>query len=140
MFGGGKKVVPKKAAKKVVKKEEPTPKQGINPYGVIGWLALFGQLAPAGLVGLARLGLVKAPPLNTLTDIANNAMDEAIANGCKELLFEQKLFATAYGQGIWKDLIAEYYSSGETTDFLTKAGGVCAEHPGWCEGITIPVL
>ena len=48
------------------------------------------------------------------------------------------LVATAYSQGIWNDLIQQYYGSGETTEFLTKAGGVCAQHAAWCTGVTIP--
>ena len=59
-------------------------------------------------------------------------MDAAVAEG--EI---PKLVATAYSQGVWKDLIGEYYSSGQTLDFLTQAGGVCAQHPAWCEGVEI---
>lgn len=47
-------------------------------------------------------------------------------------------FGTVYAQGAWKDLIDTYYALGETTEFLTKAGGVCAEHAAWCAGLVIP--
>jgi hypothetical protein len=47
-------------------------------------------------------------------------------------------FGTVYAQGAWKDLIDAYYALGETTEFLTKAGGVCAEHAAWCAGLVIP--
>ena len=46
-----------------------------------------------------------------------------------------KLAGTMYSQGIWKDLIAQYYASGESTAFLA---GVCAEHSAWCTGLSIP--
>ena len=50
------------------------------------------------------------------------------------------LVATAYSQGIWSDLISEYYRTGQTTEFLTRVGGVCAEHTAWCAGVTIPPI
>ena len=112
--------------------EKKKIKQQQNFAGAFGWFALAGQLAAPLAAGLGRLGLFKPPPLNMLTDIANQAMDEAIAK--HEI---PKLMGTVYGQGIWKDLIGQYYSTGETTEFLTKAGGVCAEHPVWCDGISI---
>ena len=114
---------------------EGKDKTGENIAGAIGWLALFGQLAPVFATALARLGLFDPPPINLLTDIANNAMDSAIARG--EI---PKLVGTAYGQGIWKDLILEYYRTGQTLDYLTVAGGVCAQHPEWCDGVAIPPL
>lgn len=101
---------------------------------VIGYSAIGGQLLFPFLVGLQRLGLIELPPLNAFTAIANNASDEAIAIGTIN-----PYTATVYGQGIWKDLITEYYSSGKTTEFLTKAGGICAEHAAWCDGVSIPL-
>ena len=115
--------------------EKKNIKMQQNFAAAFGYFALFGQLAAPFAAALGRLGLIKPPPLNLLTDIANQAMDEAIAN--EEI---PKLMGTVYGQGIWKDLIGQYYNTGETTEFLTKAGGVCAEHAGWCAGITIPSL
>ena len=113
--------------------ESPRPKQKINPYGVIAGFAVFGELLPVFLAALGRLGLIKPPPINTFTLIANNAMDAAVNDGSV-----YPLMATMYAQGIWKDLIGEYYSSGESTDFLTQAGGACVEHAAWCAGVTIP--
>ena len=98
----------------------------------IGYLALFGQLAPVFLVGLNKAGLIKLPPINLLTDISNNAMDAAVKSG------EISAFVgTAYSTGVWRDLLLDFYRNGETLDYLTRAGGVCAEHPAWCEGIEI---
>ena len=38
---------------------------------------------------------------------------------------------------VWADLLVDFYRNGETLDYLTRAGGVCAAHPAWCEGIEI---
>ena len=97
---------------------------------VFGYAFLFSNLAPAFGNALGLLGLWDPPPINLLTAVANNAMDEAMFAG--EI---PKLMATAYCQGIWVDLLKEYYASGETTEFLTKAGGICAQHAAWCDGV-----
>ena len=73
--------------------------------------------------------------------VANNAADEALAAGALELgtFFGYTIQGgTFFSQSVWRDLIVEYYSSGETTAFLTKAGGICAQHAAWCEGVSIP--
>jgi hypothetical protein len=110
--------------------EKPRDQRFVKAFG---YFFLFSNLAPAFGNALGRLGLWNPPPINLLTAVANNAMDEAMLAG--EI---PKLMATAYGQGIWADLLKEYYASGETTEFLTKAGGICAQHSNWCEGIIIP--
>ena len=46
---------------------------------------------------------------------------------------------TVYGQGVWKDLISEFYATGGTTEFMTKAGGLCEQHAAWCKDIAIPL-
>ena len=134
MFLGKSSNQPKKQGAKgaLASKPDEDNKRAQSFNMAVGYLALWGQLTPALLTALAKLGLFNPPPINLLTDVANNAMDAAIAAG--EI---PKIVGTVYGQGIWKDLIGEYYSSGETTEFLTKAGGVCDLHPAWCEGITI---
>lgn len=101
---------------------------------LVGYGFIAAQLAPALLVALTRLGLITPPPLNTFTAISNNAMDAAIADG--EI---PKLMGTVYGQNKWYELISSYYSSGETTAFLTDATGLCSQHPAWCEGVVIPL-
>jgi len=124
----------KKASRKTGRPESRTESAGTNNFlpAAFGTLLLAGQLSAPLLVGLDKLGLVKAPPINLLTSIANNAMDAAVAEG--EISMN---FATVYSQGIWNDLLQEYFRSGQTLDFLTKAGGVCAQHPAWCEGVEI---
>ena len=125
----------KAVAKKVAgdaKKAEKKRKENLS--AAFGYLFLFGQLAPAFATAAGRLGLFKPPPLNLLTEVANNAMDEAIRTG--EI---PALMGTVYGQGVWKDLIGQYYASGESTAFLTKVGGICMQHPVWCDGITLPL-
>lgn len=108
---------------------------GLPLVAYVGYAFLFGQLSPALFVGLARLGLITLPPINTFTAIANNAMDEALRN--QEIF---PYFCTTYAQGKWNEFFFEYYNSGETTEFLTVAGGVCSQHPGWCEGVDIPLV
>ena len=108
---------------------------------LVGYALLLVYLAPIFLRAADRSGLWKPPPINTLTDIANNAADEAMAAGALQLgtVFGYTLQGgTFYAQGVWRDLLAEYYASGETANFLTKAGGVCAQHVAWCAGVTIP--
>ena len=101
---------------------------------IVGYTFLAGQLTPALLVGLARLGLIQLPPINTFTAIANNAMEEAVANNEINIYF-----GTVFGQQKWFQLISQYYDDGRTTEFLTRAGGVCAQHAAWCQGVDIPL-
>ena len=105
----------------------------INPYGLFGWAAIFGQVTPGALTAAARLGLWDPPPVNLFTDISNAAMEAGIAEGSVP-----KWRATMWAQDYWKDLIGQYYANGESAAFLTKAGGVCAEHADWCAGLTLP--
>ena len=101
---------------------------------IVGYTFLAGQLTPALLVGLARLGLIQLPPINTFTAIANNAMEEAVANNEINIYF-----GTVFGQQKWFELISQYYDDGMTTEFLTRTGGVCAQHAAWCQGVDIPL-
>ena len=102
---------------------------------IIGYSLIAGQLSPALLVGLARLGVIQPPPINTFTTIANNAMDEAMMSGDIP-----KYTATVYGQQRWWELISQYYKeSSGTTEFLTRAGGICDQHVAWCQGVDIPL-
>ena len=105
----------------------------VNPYEVFGWLALFSQLTPAFLTAAGRAGLFNPPPLNLFTDIANAAMEAGIADGSVP-----KWRATMYSQDVWKELLGQYYANGESTSFLTEAGGICAQHAEYCAGLTLP--
>ena len=60
--------------------EDSRPRK-LSAVELIGYGAILGQLTPALLVGLTRLGLIRPPPLNAFTSIANNAMDDAVKNG-----------------------------------------------------------
>ena len=115
------------------KKEESQKKSSINPYEVFGWLVLFSQLTPAFLTAAGRAGLWNAPPVNLFTDIANAAMESGVADGSIP-----KWRATLYGQDVWKELLGQYYANGESTSFLTEAGGICAQHAEYCAGLTLP--
>ena len=123
----------------VASAEEPA--ESVNVGALIGYGLLLAYLSPVFLTAAAKVGLYNPPPINLLTDIANNAADEAMAAGSLELgrFFGYTIQGgTFYAQSVWKDLLAEYYSTGETTEFLTRAGGICAQHAAWCKGVSIP--
>lgn len=68
------------------------------------------------------------PPLNTFTDIANAAMDEAIAAGTL-----QPLLATAWAQGFWWDLLAQCYKSGVAPEAWIAS--YCEAHASLCAAL-----
>jgi len=113
-------------------KDEPV--RTLQAGEVIGYALLLNFFSTPLTVFLTQRGLITPPPFNTFTAIANKAMEEAIANG--EI---DKLMGTMYGQQKWYGFIGEYFASGETTSFMTATGGLCDQHPAWCEGITIPL-
>ena len=94
---------------------------------VVGFAFLGPFVIQVSLGVLSRLGLVTLPPLNTLTDIANNAMEDAIAAGTL-----QPLVATAWAQSFWFDLIRQYYSAEEQASFVAA---YCATHANFCVGV-----
>ena len=113
----------------------------VKPASLIGYALFLVYLSPIFIRAADGSGLWKAPPINTFTEIANNAADEAMAAGTLEIgsFFGYTLQGgTFYAQSVWKDLMSEYYASGETTEFLTAVSGVCAQHVAWCEGVSIP--
>ena len=112
--------------------DEESSLRKINPYAVFGWFVLFGQVTPGLLTAAGRAGLWDAPPLNLFTDIANAAMESGVADGTVP-----KWRATLYGQDVWKDLLGQYYANGESTSFLTEAGGICAAHAEYCAGLSL---
>jgi len=153
MFGGGsgakaKKVVAKKVVKKVVKRvaasnadngvivdgylaksaaELFTPENRVP--ATVGAFFLVGQLTQPLVVGLDRLGLIKLPPLNALTSIANAAMEAEIAAGGIP-----KIMGTAWVQGFYKDLIGQYSA---LPDGFLKAYCDDAVHAAWCTAETV---
>ncbi len=113
----------------------------LNVGSLVGYLLFLVYLSPIFGRTAVQYGLWDPPPINMFTDIANNAADEAMAAGRLQLgsVFGYTIQGgTFYAQSVWRDLISEYYASGQTTEFLTKAGGVCAQHSAWCEGVSIP--
>ena len=124
---------PRRAA--VIASEEP-PAARVNVGSLVGYALLLVYLGPFFIRAAAPQ---IAERINMFTDIANNAADEALAAGS---LLVGTVFGypiqngTLYAQGVFKDLIAEYFASGSTA-FLTRAGGVCAQHAAWCDGVTI---
>ena len=129
------------SARMAVQDDEDERVGKVNVASLVGYALYLVYLSPIFGAAAAKFGLWNPPPINLFTDIANNAADEAMAAGTLELanFFGYKIQAgTFYAQGVWKDLLAEYYASGETTEFLTKANGVCAQHVAWCDGVVIP--
>ena len=113
----------------------------VNVASLIAYGLFLVYLSPIFIRAADKSGLVVVPPINTLTEIANNAADEAMAAGTLEIgsFFGYTLQGgTAYAQSVWRELLAEYYASGQSTGFLTEAGGVCARHAAWCAGVEIP--
>ena len=85
-----------------------------------GYLYL-GQVITVVTIGvLKRLDLISLPPVNSLTAIANNAMDAEIAAGTL-----QPLLATGWSVGFWLDLWRQYYAEADPAAFVA---GYCAEH------------
>jgi len=123
----------KKEASQKESSVNPRKESSVNPYEVFGWLVLFSQLTPACLTAAGRAGLWSPPPLNLFTDIANAAMEAGIADGSVP-----KWRATIYSQDVWKELLGQYYANGESTSFLTEAGGICAQHAEYCAGLILP--
>ena len=98
--------------------------------GVIVGSAFLGPfIVQVSLGVLSRLGLISLPPLNSLTDISNNAMEDAIAAGTL-----QPLLATAWATNFWLDLIRQYLSSEEQAAFVAA---YCADHANLCVGIQL---
>jgi len=95
----------------------------------VGGAALVGQLTQPLVVGLDRLGLIKLPPLNALTSIANAAMEAEIEAGGIP-----KIMGTAWVQGFYKDLIGQYAAA--PNGFL-QAYCNDAAHSAWCTADTV---
>lgn len=95
-----------------------------NTIATVVGTIYFSQLLLPLYTAAARLGLVDPPPINTLTAIANAAMDEAVANGTV-----QPLLATAWAQRLWIDLLVQYNAAPETflPSYCTDAA-----HTAWC--------
>ena len=95
-----------------------------------GYLYLGNFIAVVSLGTLSRLGLISLPPLNTLTAISNNAMDEEIAAGTL-----QPLLATGWAIAYWFDLIRQYFAY-PTTDAATGfVASFCADNAALCTGV-----
>ena len=95
----------------------------------VGGAALVGQLTQPLVVGLDRLGLIKLPPLNALTSIANAAMEAEIEAGRIP-----KIMGTAWVQGFYKDLIGQYAAA---PDGFLHAYCNDAAHSAWCTADTV---
>ncbi|EOD10150.1 hypothetical protein EMIHUDRAFT_206831 [Emiliania huxleyi CCMP1516] len=95
-----------------------------NKVASIVGVAYFSQFGVILAAALARLGLLKPPPFNSLTNIANAEMERAVAAGDVP-----PLMATVYAQQFWIGLVADYFAGGQDDAFLPQW---CADHITLC--------
>lgn len=96
------------------------------PSGVSPWqfysgvtFLLISQFGVVGFVIVSRLSPDSVPPVNAFTDIANVAMQEAVASG--EVA---PMMATFWAQAFWADLIGQFIQSGVAAPVFVQQ---------WCE-------
>ena len=107
---------------------QPSPEKPQLLGRLVGFAYLGNFITVVSIGVLSRLGLVSLPPVNQLTDIANNAMDEAIAAGSV-----QPLLATGWAVNFWLDLWRQYYAfDGGGPSFVAD---YCAQHASICAGV-----
>ena len=104
--------------------------QGTVQIGVIG---IASQLLDPLLVALDRLGVVRAPPFNTFTALANAAMEAQVMDGSLS-----PYLATGFASTFKLDLIRQYYAAGASEQWLPQ---YCADpaHGAWCEAAAVTV-
>ena len=110
-------------------KKQDTSTPSNRAVGVVVGTLFFSQFWVIVVGVLGRLGVIDPPPINTLTDIANAAMDAEIAAGRLE-----PLLATGWAQLFWVDLLQQYYQYENRSGFIAA---YCSnpDHAAWCSGI-----
>ena len=104
--------------------------QGVPPWAFFLGLVvlLVSNLGVAVFVGIERMAPGTMPPINAFTEIANAAMERAVASG--EV---PKPLATFWAQGLWADLLREYMAAGESPqDFVSQWCESTSERVEWC--------
>jgi hypothetical protein len=110
-------------------KDSEAKKPGSQLMGRLFGFAYLGNFITVVTIGvLKRLDLIELPPINTLTAIANNALDAEIAAGRL-----QPLLATGWSLGFWLDLLRQYVSI--APDKATFVADYCVQHASLCSGI-----
>ena len=117
--------LPRRAVVYCCEQESKSPAAAIGKAAGFAYLGNIIFTVTLGI--LSRAGLVSLPPVNTLTDIANNAMDAELAAGTI-----QPLFATAYGIYFWLGLLRDYNAAGDQAAFV---GAYCAAHASLCTDV-----
>lgn len=105
------------------------------PAGVPPWafgLGLFvlvsSNLGVALLVAVDRIAPGTLPPINAFTEIANAAMERAVASG--EV---PKAYATFWANGVWLELFRDYADAGvDAQSFVASWCESTAERVEWC--------
>ena len=103
---------------------------GMSPqvfYAGVGIL-LVSNFGVAAVVALDRIAPGSAPPINAFTDIANVAMERAVAAGDVP-----KPLATFWAQSMWLDMLREYMAAGEpASQFVANWCEAAPERFEWC--------
>lgn len=92
--------------------------KGMSPvaFGLGAAVLIVSNFGVAAFVAAERLAPGSMPPINAFTDIANVAMERAVASG--EI---PKAMATFWSQRFWVDLISEYNAAGvPAQDFVQQ--------------------
>ena len=103
---------------------------GMSPqvFGLGVGILLVSNFGVALVVALDRIAPGSAPPINAFTDIANVAMERAVAAGDVP-----KPLATFWAQSMWFDMLREYMAAGEpAADFVARWCEAGPERFEWC--------
>ena len=107
---------------------DPEPDESKQAIGkIFGFLYLGNFIVVVTLGLINRFTDIRLPPINSLTDISNNAMDAEIAAGTL-----QPILATAWATNFWLDLIRQYFAAAQDPSFVAD---YCATHASLCAGV-----
>ena len=107
---------------------DPEPDESKQAFGkIFGFLYLGNFIVVVALGLVNRFTDIRLPPINSLTDISNNAMDAEIAAGTL-----QPILATAWATNFWLDLIRQYFAAAQDPSFVAD---YCATHASLCADV-----
>ena len=110
--------------------DDPEPDESKQAIGkIFGFLYLGNFIVVVALGLVNRFTDIRLPPINSLTDISNNAMDAEIAAGTL-----QPILATAWATNFWLDLIRQYFAAAQDPSFVAD---YCATHASLCAGVVL---
>ena len=119
---------PRLAASSILCAADPEPDESKQAIGkIFGFLYLGNFIVVVALGLVNRFTDIRLPPINSLTDISNNAMVAEIAAGTL-----QPILATAWATNFWLDLIRQYFAAAQDPSFVAD---YCATHASLCAGV-----